>query len=135
MEGDEMSVTEETLSERRDRYIACEQMNFIWSLPDVWAIDDMWRKGVSLVEMAQKIDRDPDEVFILLMDRIRTNKLHARPGGMFGGVPEPEESKDALTKEVYLMERSRNVSKRQIAKKYGLSRPGLRYRLDKWGIS
>jgi hypothetical protein len=65
-------------------YIALEDLNFIWDLRDVRELDEMWRRGFSLQYMAEYFERDPDEVALLLMDRLRRGRIRPRKGGIFG---------------------------------------------------
>ncbi|ARF66696.1 hypothetical protein ABNC92_20805 [Paenibacillus larvae] len=64
--------------------IACEDMDFLWSISDLKQTKNMWKLGYSVEEMAQKLNRDPDEVAILIMDLFRHGEIKDRPGGARG---------------------------------------------------
>jgi hypothetical protein len=65
-------------------YIALSELDFSWSIQEVHQIERMWDEGVPLSVMAEKLNRDLDEVAILIMDRVRLGKIKSRPGGVFG---------------------------------------------------
>jgi hypothetical protein len=80
------SIESYHMTEQRQKvYIALEELNFIWDFRQVRELDEMWRRGFSLQYMAEYFDRDPDEVAILLMDRLRRGRIRPRKGGIFGG--------------------------------------------------
>lgn len=70
--------------ERRSIYTALEDLDFHWDLKEVLEFDHMWNEGLSLWDIARAFGRDPDEVAILAMDRIRQGAIQMRPGGAFG---------------------------------------------------
>lgn len=76
---------------RRNIYTACEDLEFQWDLREVENFDKMWNEGLSVWDMARAFGRDPDEVTILVMDRIRQGKIAERPGGVWGRRMPPEE--------------------------------------------
>jgi hypothetical protein len=65
-------------------YIALEEFNFFWEQEQVFEFDLLWREGWSIWYIADYFQRDPDEVLILYMDRIRKKMIHDRPNGLFG---------------------------------------------------
>lgn len=73
---------------RKQRYIACETLNFVWDQPVIDQVKAMWRDGVSLEDIAAELQRDPDEVAILIIDQRRMNKIRLRTMGLWGGVVE-----------------------------------------------
>ncbi len=62
-------------------YIACMDMDFSWYPAEVDRAISLYNAGASLVELAQGLDRDGDETFILLLDLARRGKIQAREGG------------------------------------------------------
>lgn len=73
------------LKERRTAvYVACEDFNFFWSERDVAQMEHMWREGLPVSDMAVAFRRDPDEVALLVMDRVRHGYIHKRRGGVYG---------------------------------------------------
>jgi len=68
---------------RRNIYIACEDMDFTWDERQVYAVAEMYRKGATVYEIAADpgIDRDPDEVAILIMDLARQDVIKPKDFG------------------------------------------------------
>lgn len=65
-------------------YIALYELNFDWRDDELDMFDRMWRKGLSVKEIAEVFMRDPDEVTCLAMDRARKRKIQPRQGGALG---------------------------------------------------
>lgn len=65
---------------RRNICIACEDMDFTWDERQVYAVAEMYRKGATVYEIASDpgIDRDPDEVAVLIMDLARKGIIDPR---------------------------------------------------------
>lgn len=78
-------IHERYMTKRRDNiYIALEDLDFIWSRKEVRQFDCMWEQGLGVHDIAKVLGRDPDEVFILAMDRVRKGAISKRPGGIYG---------------------------------------------------
>jgi len=69
---------------RRRVYIALEDLDFSWDEADIPQVRHMWKKGLSIWDIARAFDRDPDEVAILIMDLIRKSQIRPRPRGAYG---------------------------------------------------
>lgn len=69
---------------RRNIYIALEDMDFTWNEDEVLEFDRMWNEGLSLYDIARAFDRDPDEVALLVMDRVRSGYIRKRKNGIWG---------------------------------------------------
>ncbi|MCY9508508.1 helix-turn-helix domain-containing protein [Paenibacillus larvae] len=67
-----------------NKIIVCEDMDFLWSIADIKQIKKMWKLGYSVEKMAQKLNRDPDEVAILIMELFRHGEIKDRPSGARG---------------------------------------------------
>ena len=73
------------MKSRLSVYVALEDVNFIWcEITEIPIVEKMWREGVPIWEIAERVGRDPDKVAILIMDRVRKGLLRSRPGGVFG---------------------------------------------------
>ena len=73
------------MKSRLSVYVALEDINFIWcEITEIPIVEKMWREGAPIWEIAERVSRDPDEVAILIMDRVRKRFLRPRPGGVFG---------------------------------------------------
>lgn len=49
-------------------YIACEELNFMWTKNEVRKTRRMLNDGYKIQEMAEELKRDIDEVAILIID-------------------------------------------------------------------
>lgn len=65
-------------------YIACEEMDFIWTETEVSIVERMWREGYDIRVIARDVKRDIDEVALLVMDRARRKRIRLRKTGIFG---------------------------------------------------
>ena len=70
----------------RPLYIACEEYDFIWLESEIDMVRQLWRKGVSIVEIAKTVKRNVNEVAILIMDQNEHGEIGNRKGGVFGHV-------------------------------------------------
>lgn len=55
-----------------------------WRSSEVEEFDYLYNEGYSLWDIARYFKRDPDEVAVLMMDRIRRGKIQKRETGAFG---------------------------------------------------
>ncbi len=65
-------------------YIAMEDLNFDWEYADIQTVKKAWKRGESLVTIGRHLNRDPDEVTVLVMDLIRKRVIFPRVGGATG---------------------------------------------------
>jgi len=72
------------LRPKAELYIACEEMDFSWNYKEIEKVIVWWGRGLSIEKMAQRLERDPDEVLILLVDLARKEKIGRRKNGIFG---------------------------------------------------
>lgn len=80
-------ATKQVLIPRRSRlntYIACEDIDFTWCTTEVRLFDELWQQGLSIVVIANKLEREVDEVVMLVIDRARVGAIDCRTGGIFG---------------------------------------------------
>jgi hypothetical protein len=71
-------------SPRKNRIVILEDINFIWDEPELKEVRKMWKKGVSVISMAEHFERDPDEVLLAIMHLARNDKITARKSGLKG---------------------------------------------------
>ncbi|MHB0802749.1 helix-turn-helix domain-containing protein [Bacillus thuringiensis] len=69
-------------SERRNLYIALEELDMLWDEDDVWQVKEAWDNNESVFAIAKKMERDPDEVAVLLMDLARKGRIEKRVTGL-----------------------------------------------------
>ena len=72
------------LASRQNIYLACEDMNFTWDEVEVLKFEGLWKAGLGLFEIADRLRRDPDEVALLIIDRSRQRRIKPRSGGIWG---------------------------------------------------
>ncbi|AOM08850.1 MULTISPECIES: hypothetical protein [Bacillus] len=69
-------------SERRKLYIALEELDMFWDEDDVWRVQEAWNNNESVFAIGQRIERDPDEVALLLMDLAKKGRIEKRVIGL-----------------------------------------------------
>jgi len=62
----------------KELYIACDGMDFSWYPGEVELICQMYVEGKRLADMSERVNRDPDEVAILIMDLARNGRIKPR---------------------------------------------------------
>lgn len=72
-----------TPHKRRAIYVVLEDLDFVWDEADIPKVEEMWREGLSVWEIAKVFDRDPDEVALLIMDRARQGTIRKRKWGAY----------------------------------------------------
>jgi hypothetical protein len=70
--------------DRRNIYLACEELNFVWDLEEVIRFDERWKAGASLLDLAEEFGRKTEEVALLIIDRAKRGKIYPRANGVFG---------------------------------------------------
>jgi len=58
-------------------HTVCEQMDFHWTQNSVAEFRRLWRSGLTMPEIAEHFDRDPDEVLLLVIDQARRGFIEA----------------------------------------------------------
>ncbi|OOR67376.1 helix-turn-helix domain containing protein, partial [Bacillus cereus] len=53
-----------------------------WDEDDVWRVQEAWNNNESVFAIGQRIERDPDEVALLLMDLARKGRIEKRVIGL-----------------------------------------------------
>lgn len=70
--------------QRRNIYLALEELDFTFDEADLPEIKRMWEEGLSVWDMARAFNRDPDKITVLIMDLARKGEIDTRPGGAMG---------------------------------------------------
>lgn len=68
-------------------YLACEEMNFVWTRQQVKDFRILWGEGRDLDELARYFRRSQEEILILALDLGVKNKIKPRKGGLIGEMP------------------------------------------------
>ncbi|MEK4416478.1 MULTISPECIES: helix-turn-helix domain-containing protein [Bacillus] len=68
--------------ERRNLYIALEEMDMFWDEDEVWRVKEAWNNNESIFAISEKLQRDPDEVALLIMDLARKGAIEKRALGL-----------------------------------------------------
>ncbi len=71
---------------REELYIALSELDFSWYPGEVEQVAQLWRKGLHIAKIAEMLERDIDEVAVLIMDLARKNKIRRRKNGVLGEV-------------------------------------------------
>ena len=71
---------------REELYIALSELDFSWYPGEVEQVARLWRKGLHIAEIAERMERDIDEVAILIMDLARRGIVEPRKNGAMGEV-------------------------------------------------
>ncbi|MDP5277198.1 helix-turn-helix domain containing protein [Chengkuizengella axinellae] len=66
------------------QYIACEDLNFFWEEKEVMKFEQMWKEGLCITDIATALDRHPNDVVVLVIDRRKKQKIQPRDGGLLG---------------------------------------------------
>jgi hypothetical protein len=65
-------------------YIALQDLDFSWYPWEVEKVRELWTQGKSVPRIGKIMDRDPDEVTLLIMSLAREKRISPRPGGALG---------------------------------------------------
>lgn len=64
--------------------IILEDIEFCWKNKDIDKVKNLWKANKSLQIIAAEVDRNCDEVFLLLMHLSRAGEIKKRPGYVWG---------------------------------------------------
>ncbi|MDA1676815.1 helix-turn-helix domain-containing protein [Bacillus cereus group sp. TH152-1LC] len=62
-------------NERRNLYIALEELDMLWDEDEVVQVKEAWNNNESVFAIGEKMQRDPDEVALLIMDLARKGAI------------------------------------------------------------
>lgn len=71
---------------QEELYIALSELDFSWFPGEVEKIKKLWAYGLHIAKIAEMLERDIDEVAVLIMDLARKNKIRRRKNGVLGEV-------------------------------------------------
>jgi hypothetical protein len=60
---------------RKKRVVVLEDLDFVWDEPELEKIVQMWNENVSIFEMGERLDRDPDEVLLAIIHLAREDVI------------------------------------------------------------
>ncbi|OUB99483.1 helix-turn-helix domain containing protein [Bacillus thuringiensis serovar medellin] len=69
-------------NKRRNLYIALEELDMLWDEDDVLRVKNAWKNNESVFAIGEKLQRDPDEVALLIMDLARKGAIEKRALGL-----------------------------------------------------
>ncbi|MBG9615915.1 hypothetical protein ABE15_22780 [Bacillus cereus] len=69
-------------NERRNLYIALEELDMLWDEDEVVQVKEAWNNNESVFTIGEKMQRDPDEVALLIMDLARKGAIGKRALGL-----------------------------------------------------
>ncbi|PFA75849.1 helix-turn-helix domain containing protein [Bacillus cereus] len=67
---------------RRNMYIALEELDLVFDESEVISLQEMWKEGKNIIEIAVEMGRHQLEVAALIMDQADKNKIKSRPMGL-----------------------------------------------------
>ncbi len=62
--------------------------DFTWYPHEVTTVINRWNEGSHISDIAEELDRDTDEVAVLIIDLARKGKIGRREGGVYGDTKE-----------------------------------------------
>ena len=65
-------------------HIPLLDMNFQWMPEEIEKVIEMWQKGYDLRVISKELQREGDEVMILLLDLARKNQIEKRENSIWG---------------------------------------------------
>jgi hypothetical protein len=60
---------------RKKRVVVCEDCDFVWDEPELEEIVQMWKEGVSIWNIGEHFNRDPDEVLFAIIHLGREERI------------------------------------------------------------
>jgi len=63
-------------------YIALEELDLVFDESEVIRLQEMWKEGKNIIEIAVEMGRHQLEVAALIMDQADKNKIKSRPMGL-----------------------------------------------------
>lgn len=66
------------------KIIILENLNFQWRVEEIDQVKKMWSDGVEFKEIIKILNRDGDEIFLLLLHLARRGRIKIREGYIWG---------------------------------------------------
>jgi hypothetical protein len=67
---------------RRNMYIALEELDLVFDESEVIQLQEMWKEGKNIIEIAKELGRHQLEIAALIMDQADKNEIKSRPMGL-----------------------------------------------------
>lgn len=99
-------------------YFACLDLDFEWTAPQLKEFLRLWGLGFKLADIAKELNRDPDEVALLIIDLGRKGKLGHYPRHR----KRPKPYKKIDVQKLHQLYMNPGLSMTQIAKYFGAGR-------------
>lgn len=64
--------------------VILEDLDFSWFKSEIATVKMMWQSGQHITNIAKAVERDQDEVALLIMHLARCGKIKKRKTGVFG---------------------------------------------------
>jgi len=64
--------------------IILEDLDFSWFKHEISKVKELWALGEHIADIAKAVNRDQDEVALLIMHLARNRKIRKRQKGVFG---------------------------------------------------
>lgn len=69
---------------KSELYIALTDIDFSFYEEEIEEVIDSWEDGEHISDIAEKLDREVDEIAVLIIDLGRKGKLERRRNGVYG---------------------------------------------------
>jgi hypothetical protein len=69
---------------RGETYIACESIDFQWSIDEVTKFIKLWKSGASLMRLSQTFRRTQMDIAVLILDLRSKGRIEPRKRGLMG---------------------------------------------------
>jgi hypothetical protein len=63
-------------------YIALEELDLVFDESEVIRLQEMWKEGKNIIEIAVELGRHQLEIAALIMDQADKNEIKSRPMGL-----------------------------------------------------
>jgi hypothetical protein len=84
--GQGRKIEDSFVPARKKRVVVLEDCNFVRDGPELEEITKMWKEGISIFEMGEQLERDPDEVLLAIVHLARKDRIMTRTGGGLGWI-------------------------------------------------
>lgn len=75
-----------TREPRNERVLIFEEddFSFVWTGKEIRSVQNFWNEGRHIADISDEIERDQDEIAVLIIWLARHGRLRKRKGGVFG---------------------------------------------------
>lgn len=83
--ADRQRIRDKEKAEPTDRlYCALEIFDLSFYPAEVKRVKELWKDGLHLANIAKQMNREPEEIFALLLDLVSNQRIAPRKNGVWG---------------------------------------------------